>query len=187
LNVGDITTKEIGVKKAILMILVMLVCGCASKPPDVSAFSEDDFAKQVTSSTSEYDSSVIYVGPKILCYQDLYEDCFYYLGSTKNKKTGEFILHTIIVESNYSGSDWRFYDSISLPGGETRKLTDSKRSVSSGGACCSFVERSYISIGESEFNSQSIKFRLNAKQGKPLEIYVPGNLLRGYLKGVRAK
>lgn len=179
--------------KILVFILIILVSGCKSAPP-VDTLSLQYLYDNSGVTTSEFDRNISIQAIPIndTLSRGLTLDIFtYYLESKVNKKT-QSVYHSLVFGIKYN-QEWRYYDSLSFSGGETRKSYVIKRDVTSCSGNmftgCAFHEIVSFPITDSELaeaaNNGGLKFRINSKFKNIFTIgFFPTNYIEAQLKHV---
>ncbi|MGX5913454.1 hypothetical protein ACR0ST_01790 [Aliidiomarina sp. Khilg15.8] len=116
----------------------------------------------------------------------------YYIRTSIDKESGA-ASHTVVIQVDYN-MDWRYYDTISFKGGETRKVRVIDREVK---ACTSnmFSGCSFKEIVATSFTTQELQaaaqqegliFRLNSRYANIFTVvHFPPNYLRAQLEAAK--
>jgi len=174
------------------ILCISIVCflpSCASNAVKMSA---SEVAEHVTVKNSDFDSTILYEGPRIKSKATLsfFESGWVdsWLRTVKDKNTG-ITAHGVYVVIDYTGN-WRYYESASFSGGKTRKLKVLDRRVNScSNGICNFTEQVLLSLSQGELNAGSkagITFRINGKKiarNQGSEITIPADYVVGFISG----
>lgn len=174
---------------ALIISTVFMLSSCATNAVKMSA---SEVADKITVKNSEYDSTVLYEGPRIKSDATLsfFESGWVdsWLRTAKSKDTG-VASYGVYIVIDYTGS-WRYYESASFSGGDSRKLKVLDRRVNScSNGICNFTEQMLLSLSLEELNASShsgLTFRINGKkltQDQGSKITIPANYISGFIIG----
>ena len=168
-----------------------MLSGCAQNAALIPA---DDFAKKVAVNTSDFDTDLKYVAPKLYGFKkrgllSAGDRMKLNLRGWKDKATGK-VRHQLYIVIEYD-NDWRHYQSASFLGGSNQDLTVIDREVtgchsySSLGVFCDYRETLGLSFSDTDLNAakeEGLKIRINAKSGHENILELPANYIKGYLQ-----
>jgi len=174
---------------ALVLSSVIMSSSCATNAVNMSA---SDVAGKITVKNSEYDSTILYDGPRIKSEATLsfFESGWIssWLRSAKDKNTG-VTSYGVYMVIDYSGN-WRYYESASLSGGKSIKLKVIDRRVNScSNGICSFTEQVLLPLSSSGLEagkSNGIGFRINGKKlgrNQGSNIVIPAQYIQGFITG----
>lgn len=178
--------------KWMLFSLISITLAACSSAPPVDQLSQEQLQNNMQVKTSDFDADVTIEGTVIgnTVSRGLTLDIENYsIKTLVNKKTG-VISHHVVIKIDYN-MDWRYYDSISFKGGDSRQVNVIQRDVK---ACsgnmfsgCSFTETVSTSFTTEEvrqaMKNEGLLFRLNSRYNNIFTVvHFPPNYLEAQLK-----
>jgi hypothetical protein len=171
--------------RVLIMLATTMLLGLTGCATNYGTRPAGDVTAAVQVRDSTFDARRIYAGPPSFSETSRFpfvDNETARLVAFKDKATGQ-VTHAVTLMVMYSGG-WRFYESVSLPGGTTVSLHEVKRDVNACmGAGCTFTEQMALELTDDQAQAarSGLQFRVNARSGHSNIITLPGEYVRGFL------
>lgn len=154
-------------KRALLVVALGLTC--------LHGVAQDHY--KVERESSEFDRFDRFVGPTIKLKTSTDDPVWVYASFGRDKRPTAANFWHVAFATVYQDTDWRFFGSASIPGGELLEAKVLGRKVGAcAGSRCAYDESLYVRLTPEQAKqaaADGFRVRWNPKHGEPVETAIP--------------